>query len=225
MKVLTLSDVVIDLVYSPRIRSRFGDTDLVIGCGDLPYYYLEYVVSTLDAPVFYVRGNHAHVVEYSEAGQRTEPHGGIDLHRRAFRCGGLLMAGVEGSLRYRPGLYQYTDSEMWAHVISLVPALLQNRLIHGRYLDVFVTHAPPVGIHDQADLPHRGVKAFRWLDRVFRPRYHLHGHIHVYRSDTITETMFGPTKVVNTYGYREIEIEIPGSNRRGLFKPVKDQRP
>jgi len=214
MKVLSLSDVVIDLVYSARIRSRFSDVGLVLGCGDLPYYYLEYVVSMLDAPVFYVRGNHAHKVEYSEAGPRTEPRGCVNLHRQAHSSRGLLMAGVEGSLRYRPGPYQYTQAEMWWHVLWLTPALLQNRLLYGRYLDIFVTHAPPWGIHDEPDLPHRGVRAFLWLDRIFRPRYHFHGHIHVYRSDTVTETVLGPTRIINTYGYRETDIEIPASGRK-----------
>jgi len=44
--------------------------------------------------------------------------------------------------------------------------------------------------------------------RVFKPRYHFHGHIHVYRSDTITETEFMDTLVINTYGSRETELDL-----------------
>ena len=95
---------------------------------------------------------------------------------------------------------------MWMHVVRLVPGLLRNRLFYGRFLDIFVTHAPPWGIHDGPDYPHIGIKAFRWLIRVFKPQYHFHGHIHVYKPNMITETQFGATNVVNTYGYRVTEF-------------------
>ena len=80
MRILSLSDTVVSLIYSPLIRSRHQGVDLILGCGDLPYYYLEYVLTSLDAPLYFVRGNHDKVLEYSTAGQRTGPHGGIDLH-------------------------------------------------------------------------------------------------------------------------------------------------
>jgi Icc-related predicted phosphoesterase len=91
----------------------------------------------------------------------------------------------------------------------LVPRLLWNKVKAGRYLDILVTHAPPWQIHDADDLPHRGIKAFRWLIDVFKPELNLHGHIHVYRQDTVTQTRVGSTNVVNTYGYREFEFETP----------------
>jgi Icc-related predicted phosphoesterase len=173
----------------------------VFGCGDLPYYYLEYIVSALDKPVFYVRGNHSEVIEYGEYGEHRHPCGAIDLHGKTYRHNGLLLGGVEGSLRYRSGRYQYTQSEMWWHVFRLVPGMLRNRVQYGRYLDVFITHAPPWGIHDQTDLPHRGIKAFLWLIKVFKPEYHFHGHIHVYRSDTVIRTWYQDTWVINAYSH------------------------
>lgn len=210
MKILSLSDVVLDTIYSPQVRTRFGEVDLVLCCGDLPYYYIEYVVSNLDKPTFYVRGNHAHVMEYSdELGGRSEPHGGIDLHRRVIHHRGLLLAGVEGSLRYNLGPYQYSQGEMFAFILGMVPDLLLNRLKYGRYLDLFVTHAPPSGIHDMQDLPHQGIRAFRWLLTVFKPAYHFHGHIHVYYADTPVKTFFEKTWVVNTFGYKETVADLP----------------
>lgn len=206
MKILSLSDKIIPFIYSPQVGSRFHGIDLVIGCGDLAYYYLEYVLTVLKSPLFYVRGNHDKVVEYSTAGQRTRPHGGTDLHSRLYNHRGLLLGGVEGSLRYRSGHFQYTQSQMWEHVLRLVPGLMYNRLRHGRFLDVFVTHAPLAGIHDQQDLPHQGIRAFRWLIKVFQPAYHFHGHIHVYRPETVTETQVGRTRVINTYGFLETEL-------------------
>jgi len=43
---------------------RFGDVELVLSCGDLPYYYLEYIVSMLNVPLLYVHGNHDAPPEY-----------------------------------------------------------------------------------------------------------------------------------------------------------------
>ena len=96
---------------------------------------------------------------------------------------------------------------MWALVLSLVPHLMLNKLIHGRYLDIFVSHTPPWQINDQEDRPHQGSKAFRWLNRVFQPALHLHGHIHIYRQVSPIQTMFGNTCVINVFGYREIILD------------------
>ena len=177
MKVLSLSDTVCDLIYSPNVRQKFGDVDLVLDCGDTPYYYLEYVVSALDKPTFFVRGNHAKVMEYGDAGPRAYAHGAVDLHRRVLNHKGILLAGVEGSLRYHPGPFQYNQREMWRNVFSLIPGVMKNRIFHGKYLDIFVTHSPPWGIHDERDLPHQGIKAFMWFIRVFQPSFQFHGHI------------------------------------------------
>lgn len=201
MKILSFSDEVVSFIYSPLVKQRFGDVDVLIDCGDTPYGYLEFVLSMLDVPAFYVRGNHSQ--KYSPLGSRAEVHGAVDLHGRVINLKGVIFAGVEGCLRYKPGPYQYTQLEMWLQVLRLVPKLIWNRIRYGRFLDVFVTHAPPWGIHDQPDLPHRGVKAFRWFIQVFKPKVHFHGHVHTYRPDAVSETKFGQTLVINTYPYRE----------------------
>lgn len=225
-KILALSDVEIDFIYSPRVRARFQDVDLIIGCGDLPYYYLEYVISVLNKPLFFVRGNHANIIEYTSSGPQDEPRGGVDLHRRTVVDNGIILAGIEGSLKYRDAPFQYTQSGMWEHVLRLIPALLRNQAVYGRYLDVFVSHAPPWGIHDQPDLPHQGIKAFRWLLEVFKPAYHFHGHIHIYRHDTVKMTRFLNTNVVNAYGYIEssIEPEQSGFMPLGFLRNRKDTK-
>lgn len=209
VKVLTLSDKIVDFIYSPAVRQRFGEVDLVISCGDLPYYYLEYLVSTLDKPLYFVRGNHAHEVEHGVAGPRTQPWGARDLDRAVVNASGLLMAGFEGSIRYNNGPYQYTDGEMHWRVCQILPSLFLNRAQYGRYLDVLVAHSPPRGVQDQPDRCHTGFAAFRWLLQRFRPRYMLHGHIHVYHPHTVTRSLFHQTEVINCYGYRELEL-FPG---------------
>jgi hypothetical protein len=210
MNLLTVSDKESPLVYSPRIVQRFSDVDLVIGCGDLSYFYLEFIISSLDIPLYFVRGNHAEKIEYSTAGERTAPWGAVDLHKKVRRDpdSGLILAGVEGSVRYKPGDYQYSQLEMWLIVLQLVPRLLWNKIRYGRYLDIFVSHAPPWGVHDGTDRAHQGIKAFRWLIETFQPDYHFHGHVHIYRPDVVTETLVGKTHVVNAYGFRELVYPI-----------------
>jgi Icc-related predicted phosphoesterase len=206
VKILSISDKVIPFLYSPEILEKIQDVDLVISCGDLPYYYQEYIAKKLQKPLFFVRGNHDALIEYDAKGERTAPRGGVDLHGRTIHKKGLIFAGVEGCLRYNRGPFQYTQAEMWEHIFWLVPKLLFNRLVYGRYLDIFVTHAAPKGIHDKSDWTHQGIDAYNWLIKHFKPKYHFHGHNHVYTDDTITETQVGETLVINTYGYKEIEL-------------------
>ncbi len=205
MKILAVSDQVVEGIYSLRIRERFGDVDLVLSCGDLPYSYLEYIVSMLDVPCFFVHGNHDRP-EYMSSGQTlTRPGGWVNLDERTLMCQGLLLAGLEGSIQYKPrALYQYTELGMAYKVWRLAPALLLNRLFRGRYLDVLITHAPPFGIHDGEDWPHRGFKTFLTLMARFRPRYLLHGHKHIYGPEP-RHTRYRQTEVINVYPFQVIE--------------------
>jgi Icc-related predicted phosphoesterase len=216
VKILSLSDVVLNSIYNPQITLRFSDVNLILGCGDLPYYYLDYVASKLDVPLYFVRGNHGNPFEYSEAGKYTGPAGGVDLHRKVVCEQGFLIAGIEGSVRYRSGPYQYSQTEMWLHVLRLVPTFLLNHARYGRFLDIFVSHSPPWGIQDRPDLPHQGIKAFLWLLKVFKPAYHFHGHIHVYKPEDEVETRYGQTLVINAYGYAEIDVETGPIGARPL---------
>lgn len=207
MNILSISDVVIPFIRSHEISKRFREVDFVIACGDLPYYYQEYIIKHLNIPLYFVRGNHDCLIEHGSDGERTAPRGGIDLHQGTVHKHNLLLAGVEGSIRYnQQGDFQYSQSEMWGHVLRLVPRLLLNRLIYGRYLDIFVTHASPWEIHDKPDWPHQGIRAFAWLLKHFKPKYHFHGHNHIEWPDTIIETQVGETLVINTYGYRQQDL-------------------
>ena len=44
VKILAISDQVMEQLYSPRVKETFAHVNLVVGCGDLPFYHLEYVV-------------------------------------------------------------------------------------------------------------------------------------------------------------------------------------
>jgi len=225
MNLLAVSDIESSLIYSSHIKQRFHDIDLAISCGDLSYYYLEYIISTLDIPLYFVRGNHAKKIEYGCTSTRHAPWGAVELHQQVIRDPKtqLLLAGIEGCLRYNRGNYQYSQQQMWRMVLKLVPQLLLNKARYGRYLDIFVTHAPPWDIHDKIDPAHQGVKAFKWLINTFHPAYHLHGHVHVYRPDTITETQLGKTRVINSFGYRRLGFQVQTSLQTATDKSLSRQ--
>lgn len=208
MKILSISDQIDPLVYSNSLKIRHGEIEFVISCGDLSYMYLEYIISVLNRPLYFVHGNHDPLQEFNMGEPRSYPLGADNLHRKNIRKHGLLLAGIEGSICYnRKTPYQYTQQMMWNHVLHLVPGLIYNKLTHGRFLDIFVTHAPPKGIHEGADWTHQGINAFRWLINTFQPAYHFHGHIHTYHPDAVKESRVGGTQVINTYRSRVTEIQ------------------
>lgn len=205
VKILAVSDQVVECIYSLCIRERFGDVDLVLSCGDLPYSYLEYIVSMLNVPCFFVRGNHDKA-EYTANGRTlTKPGGWVNLDGRTTEVKGVVVGGLEGSMRYKPGApYQYTERKIAYKVWRMTPSLLMNRARYGRYLDVLITHAPPCGIHDGEDLCHRGFKALLGFMDRFHPRYLLHGHKHIYGPQS-WRTRYTDTEVINVYPFRVIE--------------------
>ncbi len=223
LDILAVSDEELGYIYNAALGKRFEKIKLAISCGDLPFYYLEYIIDSLNVPLYFVRGNHNYQPEIGEQGRHRMPWGAIDLDQRCrYDIAGVLLAGVEGCLRYNDGPYQYSQTEMWVKVLNLVVPMVYNKARHGRYLDIFVTHAPAWRIHDADDRPHTGIKAFRWLDEVFHPAYHLHGHIHLYRQDAKRVTELGRTRIVNCFGYKEIHLDLP-LRKNGLEMTGQDQ--
>ena len=207
MKILTLSDEVVERLYSLAADHHFDDVDLLLGCGDLPYEYLEYLLTIAHLPLYYVPGNHD--PEYQESVEDSKAEGGINLDLKTARVGNLLIAGVGGSIRYRPdGVNQYTQAQIHARILKLIPKLFFNRLRYGRALDILITHSPPFGIHDDESQAHQGLKALNLLIRWAKPRYHFHGHTHFYRQNLESSTtQYGETQIMNIYPYKIIEID------------------
>jgi Icc-related predicted phosphoesterase len=120
---------------------------------------------------------------------------------------GLIVAGLGGSMLYNRGENQYTNFQMNLEILKLIPALLINRIFRGRFLDVLLTHAAPLGIHDKEDPCHRGFKAFLWFMRAFKPKYLVHGHIHLYDLSAVRSTRYRDTVVINAYSHYIIDTE------------------
>jgi Icc-related predicted phosphoesterase len=206
-KILAVSDQVVERIYTLATGGHFRDVGLIFGCGDLPYTYLEYLLSVLNVPLYYVPGNHDPV--YNPNRQLSYAEGGSNLDLKTAFAKGFLLAGLGGSIRYRPdGVNQYTQGEAFSRALTLTVRILFKRLRFGCDLDILITHSPPFGIHDEDSVAHRGFKALNFLIKVVRPRYHFHGHTHFYRSNLEGSiTKVEQTTVMNIFPYKVIEID------------------
>jgi len=186
----------------------------VLGCGDLPFDYLEYLVSRLDVPLLYVPGNHDPGLQApdltwmplrSELPPMPGPQGCVNIDGRLFEAAGLRIAGLGGSLRYKAGANQYSQAQMGWRALKLELKVRLGRVRHGRTLDVLVTHAPPFGAAEAVDSAHVGFVAFARLIRNFQPLLAVHGHIHPYGRQ-LPERQIKATRVINVVPSCLIEI-------------------
>lgn len=220
MKILCISDEIDPLVYSNSIRERFSDIDIVLSAGDLPLSYYGFIVSSLNKPLVFVFGNHklsklgqykrSSALELPQNSYRTdhsEASGAIFTGAKVVKVKGVLIAGLGGSMRYNNGPNQFTNFAMRLRTAKLLPRLLWNRIFHGRFIDILLTHAPPEGIGDQSDICHRGFRSFLSFMHRFKPKYLVHGHIHIYDCNQNRSLRYEQTRVVNAYNHTVIELD------------------
>ncbi len=219
MRLLCVADHVDPFIYSNGLKTRFGKIDMVLSAGDLSLSYYDFIVSTLNTPLFFVFGNHD-LEGRSAFARRPDPFdgrggswegsvGATCLEGKVVRVKGLVIAGLGGSIWYNGGENQFTDFTMFLSMLRLLPGMLWHRIFHGRFLDVLVTHSPPYGINDLPDPCHTGFRIFLWFMRTFRPRYLVHGHVHLYDRNAAREGRYGATTIVNAYDHIVIDLESP----------------
>ena len=233
MRFLCVSDQIDPLIYSTVIKERYEDVDAVFCAGDLPMDYVDFIVTSLGKPTYFVFGNHDLTeFDYYRRGGRAEPapgapfgdptlshaHGGDYVSNKSLRVKKLtfklpngsstplLIAGVSGSMRYNNGKDQYTEGEMKRQLLMLAPKLIWNKIRYGRYCDVFLTHASPRHIHDKDDPCHRGFECFNSFLKKYQPKYMVHGHIHLYNQNEERVGVYYNTTVVNAFSHHVIEI-------------------
>lgn len=191
--------------------------DLVVSCGDLPFDYLEYVVTVANVPLLFVPGNHDPAVRrrapdpvvgalsdpslaFREPEKQAAPEGCVNVDGRIVEVAGLKVGGLGGSIRYSEGPNQYTQAQMRRRARRLG---LRARLRGG--LDVLITHGAPLGVSDEDDPCHLGFAAFHRLVAKARPRVLLHGHIHPH-GEVRPDRAMGDTRVVNVIPFKLIEV-------------------
>ena len=189
MRILAIADVESKLLWDYYKKGMLDGIDLIISCGDLDPRYLSFLVTMTTVPVLYVHGNHD--TKYD----RIPPEGCTCIEDMVYVHNGIRILGLGGSMRYKPGSYQYTEREMQRRVRRLRYQLWR----HGGF-DILVTHAPAYQLNDGMDLPHQGFKAFLDLMEKYSPNFFLHGHVHrIYGWHHMLYVIYRETHVINAY--------------------------
>lgn len=189
MKILAISDQESKALWDYFDRSKFEGIDLIISCGDLDPNYLSFLTTLTSIPVLYVHGNH------DEKYDTIPPEGCICIDDRIYVHKGVRIMGLGGSMDYCGGKYQYTEGQMRLRAGRMWTQMLR----HGG-IDILVTHAPAYGINDGEDLPHRGFQTFRTVIERYKPRFFLHGHVHMnYGRKHKRFDEYCGTKIINAY--------------------------
>ena len=206
MKILAVADEENKRIWDFFDREEMKDISLILSCGDLDPDYLQFLVTMINCPLLYVRGNHD--TKYDQ----RPPLGCVDIDDRVYDFGGLRILGLGGSMRYHPGKDMYTESEMRRRVRRL-----QGRLTLMNGFDILLAHAPAKGYGDLPDLPHQGFECFNELMDRWRPRYMMHGHVHKsYGTGYVREREHrSGTKIINTCGAHILEIRDDEHPARG----------
>lgn len=209
-----VADEVEERLWTSAVRNH--PADLVIGAGDLPYDYLEFLAGALDVPCVFVPGNHdPDLSGYTRYGGLSMkdgfptvwpgPAGGVNADGRVVDVGGLRFAGLGGSVRYNDGPNQWTQRQQARRARRLVRRARLRRWRDGRGVDVLLTHAPPRHCGDREDPPHRGFDCLHRTIELLRPKWLLHGHIHPH-GEPVPDRVVGPTTVRNVVGHRIMEF-------------------
>lgn len=179
----------------------FGDIDLVLSAGDLKAEYLNRLAraglaSKRKTWLLYVHGNH----DYRYGVDLSEEC--INVEDDLLNVKGLRILGLGGSLRYKHGPYQYSEEEMRQRIDELAPIIKQTGGV-----DIILTHAPPYGIGDKEDPVHRGFQCFLPLMDELKPKYLIHGHIHLHEENADKRIYsYDKTAVINACGSYVLEF-------------------
>ena len=154
--------------WNQNTRKELSDIDLILSAGDLDADYLEFLVTMLNVPLVYVRGNHDG--QYDE----KPPEGCLCADGKILQVRGVRILGLGGSFRYRPdAVNMYSEADMAARIASL-----RRKLRATGGSDVLLTHAPIRYLGDEDHPSHRGFECFGPLLERYRPAVMVHGHMH-----------------------------------------------
>ncbi|MCH3967938.1 MAG: metallophosphoesterase [Atopobiaceae bacterium] len=196
MRMLAVSDKESAYLWDYYQPGVLDGIDLIVSCGDLSAEYLSFLATMGNVPVLYVPGNH------DGSYLRKPPEGCECVDDRLVTVGGVRILGLGGSASYNGGPYQYDESQMRRRIRRQE---LHIRRAHG--VDVILTHASPRGIGDADDVAHRGFEAFLPLLERTKPRYLIHGHVHLNYGQQIQRTQRdGPTTIVNAFERYVVEL-------------------
>ena len=196
MKILFLADEEVKSYWDFFRKEDFAEIDLIVSCGDLSPAYLSFLTTMTAIPVLYVHGNH------DDKYKLNPPEGCICIEDTVYQYKDLRIMGLGGCKRYNRGINQYTEAEMAKRIRKMGRSIKKHKGV-----DIVVTHAPAKGIHDGEDLCHQGFEVFNRLIEDLKPKYFIHGHLHLsYGHQMSREDKVGDTTVINAFEKYIIEI-------------------
>lgn len=215
MKILCVADSKDERLLRPQTLESLKDVEFILSAGDLDLSYLDELYNCYNKSLYFVFGNHQlkYYLDFEGKGLFAKSN---FMHKythlkslegRFVYKNGVILFGLGGCMKYNKDTHQYSEGEMKWIIRKNWWKFLYNKLRYGRYVDILVTHAPPRGIHDDSsDVCHKGFKAFNAFIEKYKPKYHIHGHTHIYDLDMTRETKVNGTIVANAYKHIIIEL-------------------
>ena len=196
--------------WSPQTAEDLSDIGLILSAGDLDADYLEFLVTMLNVPLVYVRGNHDGMYDekppegcVSADGEIVEVICGKGASKEKVR-----ILGLGGSMKYRGDSDDmFTEKEMAWRIAGLWKQFLRGLIRGKKGFDILLTHAPCRGYGDKDDMAHTGFECFNRLMEKHHPKLHVYGHVHKeYGEFRRTITHPSGTQLINANGYYITEI-------------------
>ncbi|HEX2947766.1 MAG TPA: metallophosphoesterase [Clostridia bacterium] len=197
MKILLVSDCEEPYIWDYFDRERFAGVELVLSCGDLKAEYLSFLVTMINAPLFYVPGNH------NTSYIKNPPEGCVSADDDILTYNGVRILGLGGCMNYNNKEYQYTEEAMEKRIRKLRGKIRKNK-----GFDILLTHAPALGLGDGGDPAHTGFRCFIDMLDKYAPKYFFHGHMHLNYQKLDRIRMYKDTTIVNGYGYYLIDCNF-----------------
>ena len=203
MKLLLVSDEPDPLLwdyYRPGLLSGY---DVILSAGDLKAAYLEFLVTMANRPLIYVHGNHDGIYE------RQPPEGCMCADDALLTVQGLRILGLGGSGLYNGGPWQFTERQMRWRIRRL-----KWKIWKAGGVDLVLSHAPVRGLGDEEFPAHRGFEAFLSLIDEIRPRYWVHGHVHLNCHPCQPRVLRrGGTTIINAFGRFVLDTDAPPASQ------------
>ncbi len=165
--------------FEEDIRPR---VDFVLSCGDVEPAILEEIHLRFHKPIFAVKGNHDSTKAF--------PEYVTDVHLRFVQHRKWLIGGLGGVPETKGSEAHEWDDLAATAWLDKLP-----------YVDIFVCHAPVLGITDAEDAAHQGSEAIRRYVEARQPKFVYHGHVHAQMG-----AMIGMTAVVSVYGAKVFNL-------------------
>lgn len=194
MRILLVSDIESRYIWDYFDKAVFSGIDIILSCGDLAASYLEFLVTMVGAPLFYVPGNHDKCFE------EAPPEGCVNIDGKLVSIRGLRILGLGGCRSPHRDIHQYSEEDMSRRIRRL-----KLTLKRAEGFDILVTHAPAFGLGDGEDLFHKGFECFVELLDKYQPMFHFFGHQHKNYTHKNPIESYKNTRLVNACGYKIIE--------------------